>query len=512
MRRPAAVALLAGLVLAAPATAAPRLTPIAPTDAFDQPVHLAAPPQDPHRVFVVEKPGRVKVVVDGGAPQTFLDIAAEVDEDGEEGLLSIAFAPDYATSRRFYAYFTAVDATMGGGSRIKIVEFTRPEATPNSAVGSTRRTLLEIEHPTANNHNGGQLQTGPDGLLWLATGDGAVSPANAQNTTTLLGKLLRIDPTPSPPSEYTIPPGNAFPGGVGGRPEIWAYGLRNPWRFSFDRQTGDLTLGDVGGGTREEINFQPVGGGAGANYGWPCWEGTSGPNCAVANHTPPVFDYDSNPDPDTVCGVMGGYVVRDPRLPTLLGRYLYTDLCRSTMRSLDLTQPAATDRPEPALDLGSTVSFGEDSCGHVYVVSIGGLVARVDDEPFTPCPEPGAGQPPGGTPPGQSPPGTSPPGGDPPPTPAADRTPPELRVSRARRQKLLARRRVRFAARCDEQCGLSTEANARLAIGGRLRKWSFTPTSRPAAASARQLIELKLTRAMRRALAARVRRGARPLG
>ncbi|MDQ3935720.1 MAG: PQQ-dependent sugar dehydrogenase, partial [Actinomycetota bacterium] len=381
MRRASGLlALLVCLAAAAPAAAAPRLTPVG---SFDQPVFLTAPPQDPQRLFVVEKPGRVKVIVDGGAPQTFLDIAAEVDEQGEEGLLSIAFAPDYATSRRFYAYFTAVDATMGGGSMLKIVEFTRPEATPDSAAGAARRTLLEIPHPTASNHNGGQLQIGPDGLLWIATGDGAVSATTAQDPNTLLGKLLRIDPTPSGTAQYSIPPDNPFANGVGGRPEVWAIGLRNPWRFSFDRQTGDLVLGDVGGGKREEIDFAPKGTGAGANYGWPCREGRdAGPvACVAPGAVEPVFDYPHSTE--TCSGVVAGYVVRDPRLPTLLGRHLYTDLCWSSPHSHVLAQPDATgDREETGLVHGGTVSFGEDSCGHVFIVSINGPVARVDDEPF----------------------------------------------------------------------------------------------------------------------------------
>jgi glucose/arabinose dehydrogenase len=453
------VALLGLLALAAPAVAAPALSPIG---SFTQPVYVTAPPADPHRLFVVEKAGVVKVIVDGGAPQVFLDIRDEVDDDGEEGLLSVGFAPDYATSRRFYAYFTAEDPSQGNGSRIKIVEFVRPEATPDAADPAARRTLVEIPHPTATNHNGGQLQVGPDGRVWAATGDGAVTPSNAQNQESLLGKMLRIDPAnPSPP-------------------EIWASGLRNPWRFSFDRATGDLVIGDVGASAREEIDFAARGTAAGSNYGWPCYEGTVGPTCLVTNHTPPVFEYDST---TFGCGVVGGYVVRDEALPTLAGRYLYGDLCRSKLRSLALGTPAASGDREEALELGSLVAFGEDSCGHVYAVSIAGTVARVHDGPIAPCPEP-----------------TQP-----------DTTAPQLSVSRTKAQRLLARKAVYVTARCDELCGLAVQSNVRWKIGGRTRKWAFPAASAVAPAGEPRRLKLRLTKAMKRALAARVARGARPL-
>ena len=465
MRAPILSAALTGLALAAaaPAAGAPQLTPVGGT--FERPVHVAAPPQDPHRLFVVEKAGVVKVLVDGGPAKVFLDLREEVDDDGEEGLLSIAFAPDYASSRRFYAYFTAEDASMGNGSRIKIVEFTRPEATPDAADPAARRTLVEIPHPTATNHNGGQLQIGPDGFLYAATGDGAVDSSDAQDPTSLLGKLLRIDRA------------------GGSAPQIWASGLRNPWRFSFDRATGDLALGDVGAGTREEIDFAPSGTPAGRNYGWPCYEGKVGPTCVVANHTPPVFDYDST---TFGCGVTGGYVVRDPALPTLAGRYLYGDLCRANLRSIALAEPDASDDREEALSPGGTVvSFGEDSCGHVYVVSIAGSVSRVHDGPIAPCPADGPGP--------------------------ADTTAPALGVERAKRQRLIRRKAVYVAARCDEPCGLTVRASVRLRVGARTKKWSFATVARVAAAGERPRLKLRLTRAMRSGLAGRVARGAQPL-
>jgi glucose/arabinose dehydrogenase len=488
--RPLAALLLVALAASAPAGAAPRLAPVG---TFTQPVYVTAPPADPHRLFVVERAGVVKVMVDGGAPRPFLDISGEVDSSGgEEGLLSIAFAPDYATSRRLYAYFTARDDTMGNGSRIKIVEFLRSAANPDVAdtAPAARRTLIEIAHPTNSNHNGGQLQFGPDGLLYAGTGDGGGGndpPNNAQNTSSRLGKLLRIDP-------------------AAGITEMYAYGLRNPWRFSFDRQTGDLIIGDVGQSSVEEIDFAARGSGAGANYGWRCFEGsirTPGvPACDPSGHVLPVHEY-SSADPAPFCSVTGGYVVRDSTLPTLRGRYLYGDYCNSSLRSMELASPGATDRAE-ALTSSTTSSFGEDSCGHVYVVSIGGgTVHRVEDQPFTPCPEepadPGPGPGPG---PGEDPPG------DP---PAGDTTAPVLSVSRARRQKLLRKRAVYIGVGCDEACGVTTEANARLTVRGRLRKYAFPPAGALAAAGQRPRLELRLTKAMRAGLGAAVARGARPL-
>jgi glucose/arabinose dehydrogenase len=522
MRRALAAGLLAVLAAAVPASAAPRLTPIG---TFDDPVHVTAPPQDPHRLFVVEKAGVVKVMVDGAAPKTFLDIADQVDAEGEEGLLSMAFAPDYATSRRFYVFYNTPKTVAEDGSTIRIEEFTRPEATPDSAAGATRRTLLEIPHPGASNHNGGQLQLGPDGMLWIATGDGggALDPGNdGQNPHSLLGKLLRIDPAPSQAAPYSIPPDNPFADGVAGAREVWAYGLRNPWRFSFDRGTGDLTIGDVGQGAREEIDFVPFGSRSVANFGWRCYEGsirTPGlnPPCDPPGHVLPVFEYDSSPS-GSGCAITGGYLVRDPALPTLLGRYLYADFCLQPWRSIVLSEPTATDnRVEGSLSLGQTASFGEDSCGHVYAASLGGTVARIDDQPFTPCPEePTGGDPGGGDPGGGAPGGGAPGGGQPPPPPGPagttlDLQAPGLGLDRGRRQRLLGKRVMYVGARCTEDCVLTIEANVRLRIGERLRKWRFATSSQPAEGLKRVRLKLRVTAEMRGELAELVAGGARPL-
>ena len=507
MRARVLLGLLLVLALAAPAAAAPRLTPVG---TFAQPVYLTAPPGDGSRLFVVEKAGTVKVVSGGGAAKTFLDIRGEVDPNEEEGLLSMAFAPDYATSRRFYVYFNSPVESLQPGSMIRIVEFQRSATDPDVADPATRREVIAIPHPGRSNHNGGQLQFGPGGLLYAATGDGggANDPDdNAQNTRSLLGKLLRIDPRPGAGGEpYTVPAGNPFAGGLTGAPEVWAYGLRNPWRFSFDRETGDLALGDVGQGAREEIDFLPRGAGAGANFGWDCFEGSidnpGAPDCTPPGHVPPVFDYDST---SFGCGVTGGYVVRDPALPTLRGRYLYGDLCRANLRSIVLAASGGTgDREEALAPPTPTVSFGEDSCGHVYVMSLSGPVNRIDDEPLTPCP---VAAPPETTGPDANP-GPDP---DSPPGGAADTTRPKLSVGRARHQRLLRKKAVYVGVRCSEACGVTTEANVRLKVRGKTRKWAFRAVSRLAAAGERPRLRLRLTKAMKKALARRVARGARPL-
>src|SRR4051794_34467741 len=263
-------ALAAAAALAPTASAALHISSIG---TFDQPVYVTAPPGDPHRVFVVEQPGRIIEVRDGVKQDpAFLDIASRVKSGGEQGLLSMAFAPDYATSGRYYVYYTAPRAGDSGGSVITVEEFSPSE----------HHVVFTVDHPINPNHNGGQLQFGPDGLLYAATGDGGSGNDprnNAQNPSSNLGKLLRVDPLSSTAS----------------RPSIYALGLRNPFRFSFDRQTGDLIIGDVGQSAREEIDFSANGTAAGVNYGWRCWEGTLKntnitPQCDPGNDVkPPVW-------------------------------------------------------------------------------------------------------------------------------------------------------------------------------------------------------------------------------
>ncbi len=277
--RAALAAALVLLAIPAAAQAAPQLTAIG---SFDQPVHVAG---EGDRVYVVERPGRVQVLVGGTrAAAPFLDIAGTVEDAGaEQGLLSIAFAPDYAASGLFYVVYT------GAGGVLTVDEGIRSAGDPNR--GSLRRNVFTVPHPDADNHNGGQLAFGPDGLLYAGTGDGGSQgdPGDdAQRMDSLLGKILRVDPR------------------SGAAPEIWALGLRNPWRFSFDPPTGNLLIGDVGGTVNEEIDVGPPGVGL-RNYGWVRCEGAQ-PTCP-AGTVPPALNL---PHADGYSGVIGGFVVRDP--------------------------------------------------------------------------------------------------------------------------------------------------------------------------------------------------------
>ena len=435
LRRALALLPLA-LLGAAPAAAAPVLDPVA---SFSEPTSAASPPGDP-RLFVTERAGVVRIVGKDGAvkPAPFADLSSTTTTVGERGLLSIAFPPDYTASGLAYVFVTDLDGA------VQIRELERSASDPNRAEPGPGRVVLSQAHPRSN-HNGGQIQFGSDGLLYAGFGDGGSSndpDGNGQNLDTLLGKLIRIDPSGAP---YAIPPGNPFAGATRGRDEIWAYGLRNPYRFSFDRLTGELWLGDVGQNTREEVDLAAPGVG-GQNYGWRCYEGTIptptlATPCEPAGHVPPLFDLDQ--EADGVCSIIGGYLARDPGLPTLAGRYLYGDLCRPAIQS-------ATANGEPGTATGlavdGLVSFAEDACARLYTVSLNGPVARIRDGAATACnlPEPVA--PPAG--PGPPP---APPAGDPPPAvTAADRTAPRLSVRRSARQRLRKGRAVRLTVAASE--------------------------------------------------------------
>ncbi len=337
---------------------------------FDQPVYLTGPPGDPHRVFVVEKPGKIIVVVNGHArSRPFLDINQLVTSTGQEqGLLGLAFAPDYARSGRFYVSYT-ID-----NNDVRVAEYHRSGHNPDVADPGSGRTVITVAHPYSN-HNGGQLAFGPDGDLYFGIGDGGSEgdPMNfGQNTSVLDGKIIRIQPRPN--GGYSIPKGNPFVGKRGKRPEIWAYGFRNPWRFSFDRKTGDLIIADVGQNDEEEIDFQARGTGAGANYGWSVWEGDrrNKPGNAPGAIRPVLVTLHSAGN----CAVIGGYVVRDPSL-SLYGRYVYGDLCKPGIRSVTLSRGHASgDRPT-GLSVAEMSSFGQDSRGRVYAISLNGPVYRL---------------------------------------------------------------------------------------------------------------------------------------
>jgi glucose/arabinose dehydrogenase len=391
--RPAALAAAALALLALPACGSARQPQRPDTEqrpggvalkkvgSFDSPTFLAAAPSFPRLLFVTEQEGRVEVMRGGRRlARPFLNIEGLVGYDGgERGLLSIAFPPGYRQSRRFYVYYTDNDGN------IRVDEFRRRSAT--RAARGSRRTVIVVPHPVNANHNGGQLQF-LGRLLYLATGDGGSGgdpPNNAQNKESLLGKLLRIDPLPSGGRPYSVPPGNPFVGRPG-RDEIYSYGLRNPYRFSFDATTAPgrprIAIADVGQNRFEELDYATVGAASGANFGWDAFEGFA-PYTEADGNTPdpggtvkPIMAYGRGRDGGS-CTIIGGYVSRDPRLPSLRGRYVYADLCSGQLRSLvPHTRRASRDRLL-GLRVGTPSSFGEDGRGRLYVASLEGPVYRL---------------------------------------------------------------------------------------------------------------------------------------
>jgi glucose/arabinose dehydrogenase len=337
---------------------------------FRQPTYVTGSPGDTQRLFVVEKLGLI-MVLGHGHRHRYLDITRLVkSSNSEQGLLSMAFAPDYQTSGRFYVYYT------GANNDVHIVQYTRAGRDPNRASPSSARNVLTIDHHRYTNHNGGQLQFGPDGHLYVGVGDGGSEgdPENiGQNTNVLLGKILRIDPRPG--GGYSIPSGNPFAGDRHRRAEIWAYGFRNPWRFAFDRNTGTLLIGDVGQDQEEEVDYAARGKGAGANYGWSIFEGFHRykPGSAPGAVRPLLVTLHRA----GYCAIIGGYVVRDRALRSLYGRYVYGDLCKPQIRSARIVGGRARgDRPT-GISVSNMASFGEDARGRVYAVSLSGPVYRI---------------------------------------------------------------------------------------------------------------------------------------
>ena len=344
---------------------------------FNSPTFVVSPPGDTSRLLVVQQNGLVSLVKDGVVqPDPFLDLRSVVVGEGEKGLLSIAFAPDYATSGLVYAYFTNRDGN------IRVIEYRRSASNPDSIDRTQRRLLISLTKQTAD-HNGGMMQFGPDGYLYVAVGDGGADPPRVpvgitgQTLTDLFGSILRIDPRHGTP--YAIPATNPFVSTAGARPEIVAYGLRNPWRFWIDPKLDTMMIGDVGEGAREEIDELPLSK-LGTNFGWPCKEGTTVPDkvtlpasCKTATVTPPVWQY---PHSETRCSITGGVVVRDPRLPELEGRYLWSDLCDGRIYALDPAGPPG----EQSLDVSveEPTSFGTDASNRIYIASAAGPVYRID--------------------------------------------------------------------------------------------------------------------------------------
>jgi glucose/arabinose dehydrogenase len=346
---------------------------------FNDPVFVTGAPGESELLFVVEQPGRVMVLRRGrklGRP--FLDIRGLVNFGGERGLLSVAFPPDYPQSRHFYVYYNDAQGD------IRVDEFKR--RSPTRAARGSRRAVIEIPHSVNSNHNGGQLRF-LGNLLYLGTGDGGAGgdpPNNAQNKESLLGKLLRIDPRPSGGRPYSVPADNPFVGRPG-RDEIYSYGLRNPFRFSFDTVTASrprLAIADVGQDRFEEVDYTTVGAASGANFGWDAFEGfalykdensgTPDPGGTVK----PIFAYGRGHGGGS-CTIIGGYVVHDRRLPGLRGRYLYADLCEGQVRSLVPNLGRASGDRRLGLAVSTPSSFGEDTRGRVYVCSLEGPVYRL---------------------------------------------------------------------------------------------------------------------------------------
>ena len=333
------------------------------------PVYLTAPAND-SRLFIVEQSGRIRIHKNGALLATaFLDISSLVRYGGEEGLLSVAFDPAYAANGRFYVYYNDLNGD------IVVARYT---ATPTADVAdaNSRQTVIVIPHPTHANHNGGLAMFGPDGMLYLGTGDGGSGgdpPNNAQNVNSLLGKLLRLDVTTLP---YTIPAGNPYAGPTTGADEIWARGLRNPWRYAFDPPGGILYIADVGQNEWEEVNAVPATM-AGVNYGWRIMEGTHCYNAALCNGgglMTPVLEYNHGQG----CSVTGGFVYRGAAIPELTGHYLYSDYCAGFLRSFRFSGGQVLDQRTWSIGaIGNILSFGRDATGELYMLSNNGRVYRV---------------------------------------------------------------------------------------------------------------------------------------
>lgn len=351
------------------------LVPVA--EGLDDPLYVTSPPGDP-RLFIVEQTGAIRIIKDGQLIATpFLDLSAKISCCGEQGLLSLAFHPNFAENGKFF-----VDYTDRNGDTV--VSSFLISQNPDIADPNSEQIILTQDQPFGN-HNGGLIKFGPDGFLYIALGDGgsAGDPLLAgQDLSTRLGKILRIDVDNGDP--FAIPPDNPFVNQQGALPEIWHFGLRNPWRFSFDRQTGDMYIGDVGQNQFEEIDFAPAGVG-GLNWGWSAMEGAghcfNDPNCNNLGIAPPVTEYRHNEG----CSVTGGYVYRGSRVPELFGKYLYSDFCTGFIRALTIDGGAVVEEVDLTADFGvrnagAVSSFGEDSLGNVYIVDRQGTVFLIESK------------------------------------------------------------------------------------------------------------------------------------
>ncbi len=327
-------------------------------------------PLDDGRIFVVMQSGRIEVVRDGVLQTTsFLDIRSRVLSGGERGMFSIAFHPNYATNKFFYVCYTATNPA----GEIRIERFTTSATNPEQVVPNSGKLILAIPHAQFDMHNGGLLTFAPDGMLWLGVGDGGGSGdplGSGQNFNTLLGSMVRIDVDGGDP--YAIPPNNPFVGDPSRRPEIWAKGLRNPWRYSIDPPTGILHIADVGQSSREEVNAQPYTTG-GLNYGWNRMEGFScfpagTTGCVQPDLTLPAIDY---PLAAGNCAVTGGYVYRGEAIPGLRGHYIYSDYCGGWLRSFRMAAGTVVDEKDWGIVANDRArSFGRDFDGELYLIGV----------------------------------------------------------------------------------------------------------------------------------------------
>lgn len=383
-RRLALFALLLGVAACSSETPTPVET-LPPLDGIveaqlqlsglDQPIHLTAPPGDA-RLFIVEQAGLIRVATDGVlAAAPFLDISARVSSGGERGLLSMAFDPLFASNRRFYVNFTDLD----GNTRIE--RFVANASDASRADPGSAELILAITQPNGN-HNGGHLLFGPDGMLYIPMGDGGGSgdpSGHGQNPATLLGALLRIDVRGAAP--YVVPRDNPYVGTAAARPEIWAIGLRNPWRIAIDPVTALLYIADVGEAEREEVNVRPLAT-PGLNYGWNTMEGSRcflSAGCSMAGMVPPTLEYTHDAGR---CSITGGAVYRGSAMPSLRGHYFYADFCEDGVRSARLG--VTTVHNQRLWDIGAVgriASFGVDGAGELYVLSRSGTVHRLRFRP-----------------------------------------------------------------------------------------------------------------------------------
>ena len=478
-------------------SAAAAQVQLVPVGSFSSPRHVSAPAGDYSRLFVVEGAGTVRLVKDGVVqPDPFLDISAQVEQGGEGGLLSMAFAPDYASSRRFYVFYTFNDGAAGPAP-IRVEEYLRAAGNPALADATTARPMVTIPHPDASNHYGGQLAFGPDGLLYVGTGDGGGSGdqfGNARDASSQLGKLLRLDPL------------------SGAQPQMYAYGLRNPFRFSFDRGSGDLLIGDVGQGAWEEVDRVAAGAAPPLDFGWALCEGAhayppTNPASPCTTGLAPVFEYAHElPSPCTGT-VIGGFVVRDPGLESLVGRYVYADYCKDYVRSIAL--PPVSGDPLPLFTAEAPVSFGEDACARIYLAQQSGAVSRIGDGSPAPCPPAGGAGGGGGGGPGGGAGGGAGGGGS---GAEADVTAPALTLAGALRQRL-RRRGVLVRVACSEACRVRALGSATFpgaaAVGTASRTVRLREVRRSLSAGVAYSLRLRLSQRGRRAVRSALLRGAR---